>query len=578
MINTTLTTLTILVLITILILNFIPITHFAYAKQEKPSISTDSETPNIIKDPNLRVELISKGLELPTSIAFLGLNDILVLEKDKGTVQRIVNGKILAEPVLDVNVANKSERGMLGIAVASAKNNENEPTYVFLYYTESVEDDNDDCPRDNFCNQGNDPLGNRLYRYELVNDKLVNPKLMLDLPATPGPAHNGGAVTIGPDNNVYLAIGDVKSKSFQKVSSADGRGGILVVTQDGEVSREGGEGILGNTYPLNLYYAYGIRNSFGIDFDPVTGKLWDTENGEDFGDEINLVEAGFNSGWNEIQGIWSKGGGDQLSTDIENVILNPNNLLDFGGKAKYSPPEFTWVHNIGPTALKFLNSDKFGKQYQNDIFLGDVHNGNLYHYKLDKQRTGLVFLEESLSDKVADKEEENEGIIFGEGFGSISDLEVGPDGYLYIVSIGKGAIYRIVPTGGGNNSDIIVPQLIDPNTKNQLVMNDIISNIIQSVKNINENFPQKNYTKIIEQKFKGNNCLYSFCDLLVNIIYEGNNTIFLEGSTKTLTKDTQELTFSDIFFQSIELLQQDKFEIKEFENIGDGKFLVLLSK
>ena len=180
---------------------------------------------------------------------------------------------------------------------------------------------------------------------------------------------------------------------------------------------------------------------------------------------------------------------------------------------------------------------------------------------------------------MADKDEENEGIIFGEEFGSISDLEVGPDGYLYIVSLGQGAIYRIVPNGGGNNSEIIAPQSIDPNTKNQLVMNDILSNITQSVnKNNNENFPQKNYTKIIEQKFKGNNCLYSFCDLLVNVIYEGNNTIFLEGSNKTLTKDTQELTFSDIFFQSIELLQQDKFEIKEFENIGDGKFLVLLSR
>ena len=57
-----------------------------------------------------------------------------------------------------------------------------------------------------------------------------------------------------------------------------------------------GKGILGNTYPLNLYYAYGIRNSFGMDFDPVTGKLWDTENGPDYGDEINLVEPGFNSG------------------------------------------------------------------------------------------------------------------------------------------------------------------------------------------------------------------------------------------------------------------------------------------
>jgi aldose sugar dehydrogenase len=575
-INTSLTI--ILVLITILVLNFILMTHFACAQQEKPSIRTGIETPNIIKDPNLKVELISKGLELPTSMAFLGPNDILVLEKDKGTVKRIVNGKILAEPVLDVNVANKSERGMLGIAVSYAKNNENEPIYVFLYYTESEEDDNDDCPRDNFCNPGNDPLGNRLYRYELVNDKLVNPKLMLDLPATPGPAHNGGAVTIGPDNNVYLVIGDVKSKSIQKVSSADGRAGILVVTQDGELSGEGGwEGILGNTFPLNLYYAFGIRNSFGIDFDPVTGKLWDTENGEDSGDEINLVEAGFNSGWNKIQGIWSKGG-DRSSTHTENVILNPDNLEDFGGKAKYSPPEFTWADSIGPTALKFLNSDKLGKQYQNDIFVGDVHNGNLYHYKLEKQRTGLLFLEESLSDKVADADEENAGIIFGEGFGSISDLEVGPDGYLYIVSLGRGAIYRIVPSDGGNNSDIIAPQSIDPNTKNQRVINDILSNITQSVKNINEKFPQKNYTKIIEQKFKGNNCLYSFCDLLVNVIYEENNTIFLEGSTKTLTKDTHDLTFSDIFFQSIELLQQDKFEIKEFENIGDRKFLVLLSR
>ena len=60
---------------------------------------------------------------------------------------------------------------------------------------------------------------------------------------------------------------------------------------------------LGNeTYPANLYYACGIRNSFGLDFDPVTGNLWDTENGPDFGDEINLVNQGFNSGWEQVQG------------------------------------------------------------------------------------------------------------------------------------------------------------------------------------------------------------------------------------------------------------------------------------
>ena len=442
----------IILLFTLLVLNFIPTMYFSYAQQEMPTLTTSQGAPNIIKDPSLKVELVSEGLELPTSIASLGPDDILVLEKDKGTVQRIINGKMLPEPLLDVNVANKSERGMLGIAVTNNGTGPNSNIYVFVYFTESVQDGNDDCPKNDFCNPGNDPLGNRLYRYELVNDKLVNPVLLLDLPATSGPAHNGGAITIGPDNNVYLPIGELREEDIQKVSSADGRGGILRVTQDGEiVLGGGGQGILGNTYPLNLYYAYGIRNSFGIDFDPVTGKLWDTENGPGFGDEINLVEPGFNSGWNEVQGIWPRKGGPS-----EDIILNPDDLLEIGGKAKYSSPEFTWIPTIGPTALKFLNSDKLGKQYQNDIFVGDVHNGRIYHFELNEARTGLV-LEEPLDDKVADDDSETEDIVFGEGFGSISDVEVGPDGYLYVVSIGLGGIYRIVPGGGIGNDGLAVP-------------------------------------------------------------------------------------------------------------------------
>jgi glucose/arabinose dehydrogenase len=61
---------------------------------------------------------------------------------------------------------------------------------------------------------------------------------------------------------------------------------------------------LGRKDPINKYYAYGIWNSFGIDFDPVTGKLWDTENGVVFGDEINLVEPGFNSFSEEPSDNW----------------------------------------------------------------------------------------------------------------------------------------------------------------------------------------------------------------------------------------------------------------------------------
>src|SRR5919198_3296494 len=250
----------------------------------------------------LAVETVFKGIEFPTSMAFLGPNDILVLEKNEGTVKRIVNGVMLPEPLLDVNVATTRERGMLGIAVA--KHNNNGPTYVFLYYTEAPTKDGDDV------SEGKKPLGNHLYRYELLNGKLVNPKLLLDLPVKERAFHNGGVIVIGSDNSIYLAVGSVAS---DKVASThfgpdngkilnikdgpepDGRGGILRITQDGQVLK--GMSVLGDKDPLNKYYAYGIRNSFGIDFDPVTGKLWDTENGPTKNDEINLIEPGFNSGW-----------------------------------------------------------------------------------------------------------------------------------------------------------------------------------------------------------------------------------------------------------------------------------------
>ena len=132
-------------------------------------------------------------------MAFVGPNDILVLEKDTGMVKRIVNGVILEEPILDVNVATSFERGLLGIAVAENNNDgKNDTTQrnsniIYLYYTESQQDANDVCSSSTSWSGENGPLGNRLYIYELVDNKLVNPKLLLDLPASPGGSHNGGS-------------------------------------------------------------------------------------------------------------------------------------------------------------------------------------------------------------------------------------------------------------------------------------------------------------------------------------------------------------------------------------------------
>jgi glucose/arabinose dehydrogenase len=119
----------------------------------------------------------------------------------------------------------------------------------------------------------------------------------------------GGKILIGPDNNVYVGIGDVAGHRTQSENNPNGAapggtGGILRITQDGQIVDNPP---LGDTMPLALYYAYGIRNTFGMDFDPVTGNLWDTENGDTFGDEINLVNPGFNSGWSQVAGIWETG-------------------------------------------------------------------------------------------------------------------------------------------------------------------------------------------------------------------------------------------------------------------------------
>ncbi|HKQ22479.1 MAG TPA: PQQ-dependent sugar dehydrogenase [Nitrososphaeraceae archaeon] len=415
-------------------------------------LATESDKGPVVKDSHLKVEKVLDGLKLPTSMSFLDANNILVLEKDNGTVRRIVDGHLLKEPLLDVNVANKNERGMLGIATAT--NEEKDVTYVFLYYTEAKTKDGEDFI------EGNEPLGNRLYRYELIDNHLVNPKLLLDLPASPN-RHHGGPILIGPDKNVYLAIGDIgqetKTQNFEKGANSTGTGVIFRLSQNGKQVGN----ILADKPIENKYFAYGIRNSFGMDFDPVSKNLWDTENGLNYGDEINLVEPGFNSGWSKVQGTWES---DNHFTDykskkragyVEDITpWDPEGLVDFGGKGKYRPPEFTWNHSVGPTAVKFLDSKKLGKSYINDLFVGDFLNGNLYHFSLNKNRTGLT-LPYPLSDKMANNSKEYDAVIFAHGFGGaqtfshfdvsgITDIETGPDGFLYILTF-RGELYRIVP-------------------------------------------------------------------------------------------------------------------------------------
>lgn len=430
--------------------------HLAKALATRyPDVGIPSTGGPILVDPHLKAKVVSEGLCYPTSMTFLGPNDFLVTEKDAGTVRRVVNGTVLQQPLLEANVATYGHRGLLGIAVSLASppitsssssngTRNTTTTSVFLYYTQAKTHTGDDAT------EGKQPAGNRLYKYELVDNRLVNPQLLLDLPAIPGAIGNGGKVIVGPDDDVYLTIGDVgikghntKAQNVQNGSEPDGTSGILRVHQDGKPVTPG---ILGNNYPLDLYYSYGIWNSFGIAFDPITKILWDTQIGLPFGDEINFVNPGFNSGYNKIDGIWLHSYSNDQIEKYDIAPLHPNNLVDFAGKGKYHPPQFTWFNKVVPTGIAFMNSKKMGSQYENDMFVGDDLNGNIYHFKLNSKRTGLVLPSGPLRDLVANSTDPLDQIIFGKGFGGITDLKVNPyDGYLYVMTFDQGTIYRIVP-------------------------------------------------------------------------------------------------------------------------------------
>ena len=206
------------ILFIILFLNAITIISIYYFLNKARTKPLHKNNNPIINDPNLQVELFVEGLSWPTSMAFIDNNNILVLEKDQGTVRLISNGILQEEPVLEVDVNTKAERGLLGIAIMNKD-------AVFLYYTEESSKDDEQ-------------LRNKIYKYQWNDEErlLVNPTLILDLPATPGPIHDGGKLTIGPDNYLYAVIGDLKHKgklqNFVDGPEPDDTGVILRVNPE----------------------------------------------------------------------------------------------------------------------------------------------------------------------------------------------------------------------------------------------------------------------------------------------------------------------------------------------------------
>ena len=388
-----------------------------------------------LNDEGLRLEpVIEEELLSPTSMVFVDNNALLVTQKNDGNVISVINGTVMSQPAITVEVNNEGFKGLLGIAAMENPSSSSHTKFVFLYFTESL---------------GGEETRNRVYRYEWdqQNQILANGTMILDLPAEPKSVHNGGKLETDRNGNLYAVIGDLSRdgqlQNVRQGPAADDTSVIIRITENGS-SVAGNPFSKSNNEKMQIYYAYGIRNSFGLAIDPISGLLWDTENGDESYDEINIVYPGFNSGWNKIMGPISHSDIEQSDLEEELVVFE---------NSKYADPVFSWEEQIGITDLEFLDSTALGPKYAYNLFVGDINNGNLYYFELNENRTGIKLNEndlEDLSDQVADDEEEISHIIFGSGFGGgIVDIEMGPEGFLYILTF-NGSIYKIMPVTDGN--------------------------------------------------------------------------------------------------------------------------------
>ena len=439
-------------------------------------------------DDNLTVSTVIAGLDQPTSLAFIGPNDFLVLERTTGKVQRIVNGALHSTP-LDLAVNNASERGLLGIALHPkfAQNG-----FVYLYWTES-------STGTDTANIDQVPLlGNRVDRYVWNGSTLTFDRNLIKLRALQQDAgqpsrgnHNGGVLRVGPDGKVYIVIGDNGRRGLlQNITSGgpvpdDQFGGpepddahltgvILRLNDDGSTPTDNPFANVTTTLTgeaaanVKRVFAYGVRNSFGMDFDPLSGALWTQENGDDAFDEINRVTPGFNGGWIQTMGPVSRidefksiemtyGAGNlqQIRWPPSNIAATPQTAVSrmfMLPGAQYVDPEFSWKYALAPSPIGFVRGRALGPQFEGDLFVGasrtTLLNGFLFRFKLTPDRQHFSFTDPRLADRVADNvdkfdQTESESLIVGKDFGITTDIQTGPNGNLFVVSLSNGAVYEI---------------------------------------------------------------------------------------------------------------------------------------
>lgn len=470
-----------------------------------------------VTHPDLEIRTVLTGLTTPTGIAFLGPNDFFVIEKNTGRVKRVHDGTTTT--VLDLGVNFASERGLLGIALSPHFSADHG---VYLYWTcratapppDQASLQEQRClDQTMFLPDTNNILqvpllGNRVDRFTWNGTTLTHDKNLIMLRAyqadgvplpqgtqgdeaqPPRGNHDGGVIRFGPDGKLYIIIGDNGRRGqLQNLDAGptpplpdDQFGGpqpddahltgvVLRLNPDGTAPADNpffaAGAQMGGAAGANLQkvFAYGIRNSFGLQFDPFSGNLWETEHGDDAFDEINRIDAGHNGGWVQVMGPISRVAHFKaIETSpppffgLQQLRWPPTNIADTPAEAEarlvmlpgahYADPQFSWKFATLPVALNFA-PQTFGKDLARKLIVASASGpGFLLAFDLTENRRDLSLTDPAVADRVADNNAkqdmtESSSFILGSGFGLLTDIQISPRQTLYLLSHISGTIYEL---------------------------------------------------------------------------------------------------------------------------------------